>query len=577
MTDEAPSPREAVRLVLESARVVEPAVRDGAPVDPTVPATAYLPDGCPVTPLGVLDGTSWYLDAVGQIRGLTASQHGRSGLVQLFAPRVDWLYEHFARQGARGKITGIRAEVAAEGLMAAAAARGVWDPIQHVRGAGAWRGDDGALIYHCGDCLVIHGHTRGTGALDGHVYARCPPGPRPLACPPGDPRITGGPEGAAGRLEALLHAWHWQVPYAPRLLLGWIGAAILGGALDYRPLVWLSGDKGTGKSTLQGLIASVLGNAVKSSDASAAGIWQQVGHSAVPVAIDELEPDADRQHAQQVVRLARQAATGGLVLRGGADHQAAQFQARNAFLFSSILVPPLTPADRSRIIVLALETRPGGRPPSLTPKAARDLGAALRRRLADLWAHWPARLEAWQAALVDIGHSGRGADAWGTPLAVADLLLADEMPTADDFELIIGQLAPASVSEDDSDAADCLDHLLTSSPPAYRQGVQHTIGHWIRQARLYGDSAESDAVPILGTIGLRLVDGPDYGGPYLAVANKHQGLAKVFADQRWAGGVWSQAVRRLPGAKPWGTMRIGGVGSRCTLLPLALVLAGDGP
>jgi predicted ATPase len=33
-------------------------------------------------------------------------------------------------------------------------------------------------------------------------------------------------------------------------VLGWIAAATIGGALDWRPSLWITGDLSTGKSTL---------------------------------------------------------------------------------------------------------------------------------------------------------------------------------------------------------------------------------------------------------------------------------------------------------------------------------------
>jgi phage/plasmid-associated DNA primase len=56
------------------------------------------------------------------------------------------------------------------------------------------------------------------------------------------------------------------------LLLGWIGAAFLGGALPWRPAGYLTGEAATGKSTLQALIKGLLGDslvqAVDNSDLS---------------------------------------------------------------------------------------------------------------------------------------------------------------------------------------------------------------------------------------------------------------------------------------------------------------------
>src|SRR5262245_29598109 len=48
---------------------------------------AGLWDDCPVEPLGVSGSDYHYLDALRQHRVLSASDHGRLGLMALFAPR----------------------------------------------------------------------------------------------------------------------------------------------------------------------------------------------------------------------------------------------------------------------------------------------------------------------------------------------------------------------------------------------------------------------------------------------------------------------------------------------------------
>ena len=122
-----------------------------------------------------------------------------------------------------------------------------------------------------------------------------------------------------------------------RLLLGWIGSAMMGAYLNYRPLAWITGDSKTGKSTLQELLGWVLGGALlQSPDASEAAVRQVLGQQSLPVAIDEAEAEEDNRKLLALVKLARIAASAsGDIMRGGQDHQGHQFQAKTCFLFSS--------------------------------------------------------------------------------------------------------------------------------------------------------------------------------------------------------------------------------------------------
>ncbi|MCA8934541.1 MAG: hypothetical protein KDA49_18815 [Rhodospirillaceae bacterium] len=562
-----------------------------------------LRDDCPVKPLGVLGKISYYLDPLGQLRALKPDEHGRTGILSLFGDRQSWLFETYPEmrevRDAEGRKTGKwepvpggwRPGPASQDLIAAAASKRVWDPVRRVRGQGAWLGDNGELIYHCGDCLWVNGEIILPGPYQQSVYPAAPPGARPLSDPPDSRRVAGGVDGPASHLEKIFRTWTWSRPdVAPRLLLGWVCAALIGGALDYRPAMWLTGEQGTGKTTLENILGRVLTDVIESSDVTAAGIWQTIGQSSLPVALDEVEASDDNRPLNAVIKFARQAVSGGQVLRGGADHASTRFRARNAFLFSSILIPALTPQDRSRIVVLDLDLLTGTRPPELVPSAARDLGCGLRRRLAIMWPHWPARLDAWKQALVSVGHRGRGADAFGVALAAADLALSDHDPHADELADWADRLRPDQVQEDEDlkDWRQCLDHLLTSLVDAYRGGLRRSVAHYVRAAMelncVDNEIDPPEAVEILAMIGLKVLDGinvPAPGSPsdkWLLIAHRGQGIERVFEGTRWALGVHAQSIKRVPGGvNPPNAKRIGGAQVRVRAVPISVALPkGDG-
>jgi hypothetical protein len=93
-------------------------------------------------------------------------------------------------------------------------------------------------------------------------------------------------------------------------------------------------------------------------------VRQLLGQQSLPVAIDEAEADEDNRKMLALIKLARQAASGGRIFRGGQDHQGHEFIARSCFLFSSIYVPPLPSAGQEPHGVLELGPLPtGGREP----------------------------------------------------------------------------------------------------------------------------------------------------------------------------------------------------------------------
>jgi hypothetical protein len=545
----------------------------------------------PVVPLGTAGGVFYYLDPLGQVRALSEN-HGRSHLIALFAPHVAVLENWWSRwkklSDGDFEWSGCDWDKAAIDLIEACARKGVWTPFGRVRGVGAWRGDGGELILHCGDRIWrgpvdegSEGEWCAPGPIDGQVYAAGDPQPRPdfegCSAPLTD---------AAHRLGKILQGWRWQRKGDWMLLLGWLGAAMIGGALSWRPAVWLTGDAGTGKSTLQEIIKHLLGETlVQSADASGAGIWQVVGMSSRPVAIDELEPSDNPQRTKAVIDLARQAASGAVILRGGQDHSGHQFRAQSAFLFSSILIPPMTEADRSRLAMLELEPlTKGATLPHYTPAQLADIGVMMRTRLAVVWHRLRPTLDAIRRGLAAVGHVSRSADQFGSLLAVAYLLRTDEPLTDEKVGRICAPYAAAALVETADKLSDWQEMLLrlgSHRVDAYRGGNRRTLSKIIADAAAdhsdhVGIQAAKDANDTLSQFGLRIIRSGDVAyavpeGMALAIANKtHGGLAEVFMGSKWASGVWEQSAGRVPGAcKAKSALRFEGQQHRATLIPLS--------
>lgn len=554
-----------------------------------------LPAGVPVIPLGKEGETFYYLNELGELIPLKAKDHSRLNLQSLWGRQLGQLYEYWPRmvqdkETGAWNVTGWKPELVAEALIHDASMRGVWSPLEMVRGRGAWRGADGELVLHMGDQLLVVPAERDgpwrqqdPGEVLGRVYPTAPRlmRPHPVAQP-------GGERGPAGQVLDLLKTWTWRRPdLDPYLLVGWIAAAWLGGALSWRPIVWLTGGRGTGKSTLQDLIKWLFaGNALlKSADATEASVRHTLKYDSLPVAVDEAESEEDNRAIHKLVKLARNAATGALSMRGGSDGVAQHFILRSVFQFSSVLIPSLLPQDASRIAILALKPLADQPPPAITERKAGELGAQLLRRLMDGWWRWPETVQAYRAAMQRAGHDARGQDVYGTMLAAADLLFHDGIPEPGALDGWIEMLAKTEISPDGeaSDEASCLTHLLSSTLDSPHDRQRRTIGDWIRIAAgthpdYQGDDRVRLARRLLAEAGLAVYfEPPPDRGVWLRVANQHQGLARIFAGTHWqqrpaADGVWVQSLRRLPGARvPKKTIWVG-ASVRGSEIPLTLCL-----
>lgn len=551
-------------------------------------ADAFLPAGCPVTPLGKHGSMFYYLDASRQLIGLNGRDHSRLGILTLFDKQHHVLYDTWPRKK-DDIVTGWRPELAAECLIGACGARGMWDPADRERGRGAWLGERGELILHTGQRVMLFApnvnawgdrRTEQPGVIGRHVY--------PAGEEVGAPADTLNVFGAGDDLLEQISTWRWRRPEIdPVLLLGWLGAAMIGGALDWRAIAWITGGKSTGKSTLQALLESVLdGTLIKLADTSEAYIRQRLRHQTLPVMLDEAESEEDNRKLNSIVKLARIAASGGKLGRGGSDHQAVEFTMRSAFVFGSILLPPLLGQDRSRIAVLELgELDSASKTPDVSRERWAPVGAQLRRRMVDGWVRWPATFAWFRDQLGQVGHSKRGQDQLGTLLASAYLLLFDGMPEGEAMDWV-RDLKASELAEIDDDARDeerCMTHLLTYSIDPFRNGTRSSIGQWIRRAAGWEHGHDAhEANRMLQGYGLRvrMARAPNERD-VLLVANYHRELALLFQGTHWGGrsgsmGVWVQAMRRLYGADRAGaSVYFGGATSKATSVPLTSILADD--
>ncbi|MDP2207045.1 MAG: hypothetical protein Q8K65_12155 [Alphaproteobacteria bacterium] len=574
----APAPAPAEKKQAPRASAEKPARQDTPMREHEHDGTfEELPEGCPVVPLGIKENVCYYLDANQQLRELKDKDHGRLQLLNLFGAQSSWLYDSWPRVDDKGNINGWRPEKASEALMGTAADIGIIDVTDLVRGPGAWRGDDDELVMHCGDVLYRSNSdaTEMPGKIGRHIYPADAPKPRPA-------KVQDTGTAAALQLLDTFKTWNWRRPDVdPYLLLGWLGASMIGGALKWRPLIWITGDAATGKSTLHDILTHVqgAGGMISASDASAAGLWQKVKHASLPVQLDELESEDDNRKNANIIKLARHAASGGSTLRGGADHKGAQFTVRNCFMFSSILIPPLLPQDLSRMAILELDALPqGALAPNPNPKELAKIGAAFRSRFLARWGDMGQRLDLWRGMLAQAGHGGRGADLFGTLLTCYDVLAHDGLPTTDELDEWKAHMQRSTLAETESvmsDAEKCLLHLASSHCDVYRDGMKRTVGSWIEQAaNMHPSNPVEDAQKVLAAHGLR-VQG-DYKDGFLLVANDHQGLRAVFAGSRWGDGVWRQSMRRIVGAAAsTSSTNFGGSASRYTKVPLSALFADD--
>ena len=561
------------------------------PPPPTRGAPKRLPEkGCPVTALGTRDGLYHYLDCQGQIRVLREPEHGRTQIIGLFGGD-EYLKEIWPKWELVGKGEDAYWEkkddfnhgALAPVLISTCHDKGVWDPADKVRGPGSWAEDSGALAMHCGHHVfrslggsILRAEAGVSGEL---LYPRRPALPEPEFTDTGD---------AGPRILDQLDTWNWaRADLDPKLWLGQNVIALIGQAAPWRPVLWVNGAKGTGKSTLARLFEWLHSKPalIMPTNTTQAFVYQKIGDSSLPVVLDEFESkDENNRRMEDVIELMRIAASGGELGRGGSENNPKSYVLKSSFTAFSINMPPLEPQDISRMAILVLKKlhrREDQAEFDLEAPAEHDLilgnrerwaktGRQLRGRVLQQWPRFLKTFSAYFHALTQAGHDGRGAYQFGALGAGYDIAMHESLDgVVERAKEWAGMLAPGELAETKGyvdEPRACLDHLLAATPDLVRHGTRETVGHYLRTARadLEQDkrtNVSDDACRVLATLGMRVYRDADLidatsGKPvwWIAISSTHPGLIDIFKGTKWRGrsgtpGAWVRALRGLEGTR----------------------------
>gem|GEM_PF-506170 len=505
---------------------------------------------CPVIPLGQdKDGTIfWFLNPHGQLISMEMAKMGQMHISGLFAGRLQWLYRNFPQINQHGQWKGFAPQFAAWALQEAAANKGRFDARDKVRGLGCWLDDQDNLIQHLGDQLLQAGQVMKPGEIDGMVY-------------PGRPRVIPPRPGHFDEIVGLmdrLKTWNFvRGAIDVRLLVGWIACAIFGAALEWRPMIFITGDAGTGKSTLLNMIKAMFpGRLVSTVDASAAALRQLINQDSVGVMFDEIEADALNEKAQDVMKLARIAASGGTSYRGGTDHKAAEFTLRGCFAFSAIIPPSMRGQDMQRLAFLRLHPLKGQKLAKLTQAQHRELGAQIVHRVTSQWSRWHETLDAYKEALEAEGHTERSAMQFGSLLAGADLVLGDEIAAPEKRAKWASALRKEALFEYENTTpawVQAFNMIVQSQPQAWTSDGSPTVAQVLRNMLRDTEPGSWEKYQAkLERAGLSVVK-DRAGRAFLAIPPKHPAVSKLFKGTDFQAnggeGAWSIVLRGAPGFK----------------------------
>ena len=274
--------------------------------------------------------------------GLTSPQT----LISL-APDINWWTALLQLDNPQGGLSRAAAMGAGAGLLRYADEIGQID-LTAIKDRGVTLNIEGETVWNLGDSLLVNGAPKPMSYQDGNIYQAAP------AIALGDTARPPMSLDERASIADMLLRYRWASQDDGRRMLGWIVTSVVGGLLDWRPHVWMLGQKDIGKSWIvkEVMMRIHASMAVRTSDATPAAIARRMGGASMPLYIDEAEPG--RWWVPEVITLCRIASgADGERLRadastGGINSQEPRFSA----CMSSTKMPAMEDADNSRFTLV---------------------------------------------------------------------------------------------------------------------------------------------------------------------------------------------------------------------------------
>jgi len=492
-----------------------------------------------IRPLGHNRGAYYFFPrATGQIMEFSATALGRTQNLYQLAPRGFWE----ALYAPEEKMSAI-AEMASADLIRLCQEKGIFS-LENARGVGVWR-DGKKLLVNCGNVIVGEGVKCHPSEFGGDFVYEA--GQRVI-----DMDVMPLENREAARFRGVCKDLTWKRPQYGDLLAGWCVIAAVGGCLDWRPHIFITGRKGSGKSTAMDKIVegALHGIAIKRDGGTTEpGVRKAIGASSRPFIMDEAEAEsgARRTQMQLIFEYFRNASSGAVV-----ENANASYVARSAACFGAINPRIDQGADADRWSML-----------ELTPNEAADRDEHYKRLLNEIreviTSDFPDRLLARTVSGLDvllhnIGvfvdvfskklGSKRAGDQVGTLVAGSYSLVSTQRVS---YEFVEDWVARqdwewSELTGGGSDAEALVATIMASRVrwDAEGMGRESSVGELVWRASTPDAIGHSSAVKGLGGVGVKV------DGDRIVISNTASPLAKLLRDTPW--GVWRRTLGDYEGA-----------------------------
>lgn len=383
----------------------------------------------------------------------------------------------------------------------------------------------------------------------------------------------------ANKLIQICQMLKWRRPISGTLLAGWLVVASVGGALRWRPHVFITGPKGAGKSTvIEEIVEVVIGESMIRQDGGSteAGLRKEVKNSSRPIVMDEFEGESKRayEEVQKILFWARKASSGGYIVNANR-----KYRAKSCVCFAAINPLVTQGADADRITLLELEVNKSADAEGHFDKLmdmihdtlTQDYARRLVRRTVDNLDALLYNCEVFSRHAARLLKSKRDGDQFGPMLAGAYMLHATGRVTDEKAAEYCARQDWSWVHDqkDGTDSERLVRRILNSmiEYSMVDRTVRMPVSEMVVRVRS-GDPGAGDAAKALARCGMVVKD------DYLCVANTDDGLSGLLAGTPWV--AYRPSLSRLEGVITGsGTMRFGsGSPRRYMKVPLGGLIDG---
>lgn len=471
---------------------------------------------------------------------------------------------------------------ASDWLLSNSLRHGIFNPVK-IRGRGAWM-DEGRVVLHTGAELIVDGITKKFQEhKTRYIYEQSVDLFVSLENPLSNADSV--------ELIKLAEKINWERPINAYLLAGWCVIAPVCGALKWRPHIWITGSKGTGKTWVHhSIVKPILGDMVLSVEngTTEPAIRQSLMTDSLPIFMDEAEGENKTayERMQNIIQLARSSSTenDSSVIKGGHGGSGpVSFKIRSCFAFSSITPQLRDTNDRSRFSILTIledksETRKKKfedlkkhKDRLLTPEYAQRLQARTIKLLPTIIKN----IRTFTDAAIEVIGDQRVGDQLGALLAGAYSLGRNSEISLTEAIKWIKQRdwsQEHAVNKEAQESAcwhKLMEHIMYVE--SAHGSVQRSVGELIiiTEGNVTGDLAvnPNDARAALIRKGFKIKVHPD-GQTFIHVATRHSLISNILSGTNWVDN-YGEILSRMEGAhRSPGSERFNGINCRTINIPL---------